>query len=176
MDIKSVIKAALLKQSNLGGAGEYFQRREEQGAIRDELALRTGLHNKYPNDWSPSPLTGRREQDLTKVPAHVARGYKQQLDEIDRKWNGNLFGANKRRDLFTQDRLDEMGFKMLPKATPESLSELYKIQMQKDWNTHINDALDLSTPSNKFEDLDSFMSKRWGVNWKAYPRPQTQQK
>lgn len=158
------------KQAELGGAGDYFQRREEQGALQDERALRAGFHKTYPDAWSLDPTTGRRTIDLYKVPTAVKNGYTRQLHDINKKWNGNLFGQGETTGVDLA-RLNVMGFKMLPKASPKSVQELYNNQMQGDWLRE-RIRMGKANPADNPESIDSAMSKRWGRSWMTRPRPQ----
>lgn len=159
-----------MKQAGIGGAGEYFQRREEQGALEDEYALRAGFHKTYPDAWSPDPVTGSPTIDLTKVPKAVRLGYTKQLHDINKKWNGNLFGQGQTTGV-DRARLNVMGYKMLPKASPRSIQELYYNQMEGDWARE-RKRMSTVKPGENAESIDSAMSKRWGKNWMTRPQPQ----
>ena len=165
-----ILPTQFLKQADIGGAGDYFQRREEQGALEDEHALRAGFYKMYPDAWSPDPVTGVPTIDLDKVPKEVRLGYTKQLHDINKKWNGNLFGQGQTTGV-DRARLNSMGYKMLPKASPRSIQELYYNQMKGDWARE-RKRMSTVKPGESAESIDSAMTKRWGKNWMTRPQPQ----
>jgi len=171
------------KKAELGGAGEYFQRREEELAKSEMEGYRDGTAVKYPGSWTQTPGTDYWNLDESKVPSGYHQAFWQKMDSINRKYNGNLYRSYRQKENDPTGQgvtTGSMGYKMLAQEPePIMLPPLtvtahdYTAEMNKDWDEHMN-RIKNSGPMDNIPSTQDYMTSRWGKDWMTNPYPQQQ--
>lgn len=169
------------KKAELGGAGEYFQRREEELAKSEMEGYRDGTAVKYPGSWTQTPGTDYWNLDESKVPSGYHQAFWQKMDSINRKYNGNLYRPYRQKENDPTGQgvaTGSMGYKMLAQEPePIMLPPLtvtahdYTAEMNKDWDEHMN-RIKNSGPMDNIPSTQDYMTSRWGKDWMTNPYPQ----